>query len=349
MHILVVHAMIILLTYGEPQLEPSQTSRFQALLQVWFPSNGEPPQAFLVETSEEALLYPDWLKLRMIRSNVEALVDGSLKDLEPGQLILFIQSFGIPVASISKLLQALDRMVQANPFAFVEVDMDKVYMQQLLQVQAQRGARGGHHFADIMQLNEPEPTAPRAESNVDQEDVKDPHLVRSVTMNLNARNAGPTVPAILQAEHVASTLLKLFDAGTVLRFSHQEKAEAYRMLNRRLAAEVGAATRPSIEATATALDHLLNSPSVSSAESATLLSTMERQPAFSCGLTRLLTLAASAATAPSSLVATVQRICLKILDCRESSSRSPLRSIAQSFITRRATSANAAASSGRSI
>jgi integrator complex subunit 1 len=38
---------------------------------------------------------------------------------------------------MSKLLQTLDLMVQddhLNPFAFVEVDIEKVYIQQLLQV-----------------------------------------------------------------------------------------------------------------------------------------------------------------------------------------------------------------------
>ena len=133
LHILVVHAMVILLTYGAPQLE-QQSTCFGQLLEIWFPASGIQPQAYLVETTEEANLYPDWLKLRMIRSPADALVDTALKDLEPAQLILFIQSFGIPVSSMSKLLQTLDRMVRENPFAFVEVDMDKVYIQQLLQV-----------------------------------------------------------------------------------------------------------------------------------------------------------------------------------------------------------------------
>lgn len=125
--------MIILLTYGAPQLEQHSTC-FERLLEIWFPASGVQPQAYLVETTEEAFLYPDWLKLRMIRSPVDVLVETALKDLEPAQLILFIQSFGIPVSSMTKLLQTLDRMVHENPFAFVEVDMDKVYIQQLLQV-----------------------------------------------------------------------------------------------------------------------------------------------------------------------------------------------------------------------
>ncbi|PSN34190.1 hypothetical protein C0J52_18275 [Blattella germanica] len=39
---------------------------FENLLETWFPLGKEPPKAYLVDTSEEALLIPDWLKLRMI-------------------------------------------------------------------------------------------------------------------------------------------------------------------------------------------------------------------------------------------------------------------------------------------
>ena len=57
-------------------------------------------QAYLVDTKEEALLIPDWLKLLMIRSEVPRLIEEALTDLEPAQLLLFIQSFGIPVNSM---------------------------------------------------------------------------------------------------------------------------------------------------------------------------------------------------------------------------------------------------------
>lgn len=50
-------------------------SDFYALLDIWFPDKKPLPTAFLVDTSEEALLLPDWLKLRMIRSEVSRLVD----------------------------------------------------------------------------------------------------------------------------------------------------------------------------------------------------------------------------------------------------------------------------------
>lgn len=105
MHILVVHAMVILLTLGPPKGEyllcccvgwlilhlPVITatvfvtflgeSEFYTLLDIWFPDKKPLPTAFLVDTSEEALLLPDWLKLRMIRSEVSQLVDAGINNL----------------------------------------------------------------------------------------------------------------------------------------------------------------------------------------------------------------------------------------------------------------------------
>lgn len=130
-------------------------SDFYALLDIWFPDKKPLPTAFLVDTSEEALLLPDWLKLRMIRSEVARLVDAgttchstnkkgscspctflpfnrtiylfppALQDLEPQQLLLFVQSFGIPVSSMSKLLQYLDQAVSHDPQTLEENIMDK--------------------------------------------------------------------------------------------------------------------------------------------------------------------------------------------------------------------------------
>lgn len=127
------------------------------LLDIWFPDKKPLPTAFLVDTSEEALLLPDWLKLRMIRSEVSRLVDAgttttrvnknlcfsannnfflpfnvsvrslssALQDLEPQQLLLFVQSFGIPVSSMSKLLQYLDQAVSHDPQSLEQNIMDK--------------------------------------------------------------------------------------------------------------------------------------------------------------------------------------------------------------------------------
>ncbi|XP_063090087.1 integrator complex subunit 1 isoform X1 [Cavia porcellus] len=152
MHILVVHAMVILLTLGPPRAGDSE---FYELLDIWFPEKQPLPTAFLVDTSEEALLLPDWLKLRMIRSEVPRLVDAALQDLEPQQLLLFVQSFGIPVSSMSKLLQYLDQAVAHDPQTLEQNIMDKNYMAHLVEVQHERGASGGQTFHSLLTASLP--------------------------------------------------------------------------------------------------------------------------------------------------------------------------------------------------
>lgn len=130
-------------------------SEFQALLDIWFPEEKPLPTAFLVDTSEEALLLPDWLKLRMIRSEVLRLVDAALQDLEPQQLLLFVQSFGIPVSSMSKLLRFLDQAVAHDPQTLEQNIMDKNYMAHLVEVQHERGASGGQTFHSLLTASLP--------------------------------------------------------------------------------------------------------------------------------------------------------------------------------------------------
>lgn len=63
----------------------------------------------------------------------------TFQDLEPSQLVLFIQSFGIPVASMTKLLCALDVAVNTNADAVAAAVLDKshkTYMAQLVEVRA---------------------------------------------------------------------------------------------------------------------------------------------------------------------------------------------------------------------
>ena len=126
----------------------------------------------------------------MIRSSIPVLVDSALRDLDPQQLVLFIQvsspligqlcvatrlligqSFGIPVESMTKLLQTLDTAVTADLEAVShdqdqdcqdsdhlhcqvsESVLDKAYMGQLVAVQHNRGAEGGRVFARALDLD----------------------------------------------------------------------------------------------------------------------------------------------------------------------------------------------------
>lgn len=198
MHILVVHAMVILLTLGPPKGE----SEFYILLDIWFPDKKPLPTAFLVDTSEEALLLPDWLKLRMIRSEVSRLVDAALQDLEPQQLLLFVQSFGIPVSSMSKLLQYLDQAVSHDPQTLEQNIMDKNYMAHLVEVQHERGATGGHTFHSLLSASLPS-RRDSSEVNRAKVNVETPH--GSVKMR-----AVSQVPVIGPEDDLAGVLLQLF-------------------------------------------------------------------------------------------------------------------------------------------
>lgn len=66
-------------------------------------------QAFLMDIQEEAILIPDWLRLKMLRSEVmpatRRLAFAAVRDLEVNQIVLFVQSFGIPVESMNLLLE----------------------------------------------------------------------------------------------------------------------------------------------------------------------------------------------------------------------------------------------------
>lgn len=156
---------MILLTYAT--LIPTA----QPILDYWFPPNSSLPQAFSInvieQTSEPVVIFPDWLKLRMIRSSVERLVDAALQNLTPEQIILFIQSFGTPVSSMSKLLALLDLAVIEQTNAVKAVIANNTYFAQLIEIQQARGAKNGHIAMQTLQLNENiQPDSPKREINV---------------------------------------------------------------------------------------------------------------------------------------------------------------------------------------
>lgn len=80
----------------------------------------------------------------MIRSTIERMVDVALQDLTPEQVILFIQSFGTPINSMSKLLALLDQAIVENSEAVKAVNMNITYLLQLIEIQQMRGAKNGH-------------------------------------------------------------------------------------------------------------------------------------------------------------------------------------------------------------
>uniref|UniRef100_A0A8C1J0H5 Integrator complex subunit 1 n=1 Tax=Cyprinus carpio TaxID=7962 RepID=A0A8C1J0H5_CYPCA len=178
MHILVVHAMVILLTLGPPKGDNSYCgcfffflfigeSEFYTLLDIWFPDKKPLPT-----------------------------------DLEPQQLLLFVQSFGIPVSSMSKLLQYLDQAVSHDPQTLEQNIMDKNYMAHLVEVQHERGATGGHTFHSLLSASIP-PRRDSSEMSRAKVTVETPH--GSVKMR-----AVSQVPVIGPEDDLAGILLQLF-------------------------------------------------------------------------------------------------------------------------------------------
>uniref|UniRef100_A0A672ZW68 Integrator complex subunit 1 n=1 Tax=Sphaeramia orbicularis TaxID=375764 RepID=A0A672ZW68_9TELE len=276
MHILVVHAMVILLTLGPPKGE----SDFYNLLDIWFPDKKPLPTAFLVDTSEEALLLPDWLKLRMIRSEVSRLVDAALQDLEPQQLLLFVQSFGIPVSSMSKLLQYLDQAVSHDPQTLEQNIMDKHYMAHLVEVQHERGATGGHTFHALLSSSLP-PRRDSAEASKAKVTVETPHS--SVKMRAaNQLAVGPE-------DDLTGMLLQIFPLKVDPRWPGPPPSQLSLALQQSLAKELMRAKKGHIQQGGLAFCLLQAIAALlTSAHAGPIVMSMHRNHALSCPLMRQL-------------------------------------------------------------
>ncbi|KAK2152727.1 hypothetical protein LSH36_320g00001 [Paralvinella palmiformis] len=267
-NVLVVHAMIILLTYSEPKVK----SFYREMCDTWFPETGNPPSAYLVDTSEEALLLPDWLKLRMIRSCNDRLVDAALVDLEPSQLLLFVQSFGIPVASMSKLLKCLDQAVLQDSYTMEQVVVDKGYMAQLVQVQHMRGAQGGNRFCALLL-----PGGVEQPSSA----TKDVDMILSPRRRtLSHVSKTPILSSMeeIGQSHVISILRQVFNMDDDNQsVTEIDRSKTYRILQKSLS---------KVEVCKTVNDVLLQL--IKSEERTKLISSLKMYLHFSCPLLRLL-------------------------------------------------------------
>ncbi|XP_063229314.1 integrator complex subunit 1 isoform X2 [Bacillus rossius redtenbacheri] len=309
-HILMVHAIILLLCYG-PGHDPCL---FENLLEIWFPVSKEPPKGYIAATSQEAILIPDWLKLKMIRSTVDRLVDAALTDLEPNQLLLFIQSFGIPVKSMSKLLQHLDGAVSADHLAVAGAVMDKGYISQLVDVQHHRGASGGRQLAEMLQLDQPalvdSPLAPSVNLR--------PCLTGSV------QSASMPVRDEVTPSTVGSILHILFGTKECASNARQP---VFRSLQQTLASELQKSKATPV--TSAVVKHL--EQQCMSADGNSWIHNMLTRPETSCPLLRLITQAVVKYKMPGNTDALVNT-CHRVLKHQSASSKSPLVAIFKKFL-----------------
>ncbi|XP_026581604.1 integrator complex subunit 1-like, partial [Pseudonaja textilis] len=257
-------------------------SDFYTLLDIWFPEKKSLPTAFLVDTSEEALLLPDWLKLRMIRSEVPRLVDAALQDLEPQQLLLFVQSFGIPVSSMSKLLQYLDQAVSHDPQTLEQNIMDKNYMAHLVEVQHERGATGGQTFHSLLTASLPShqesDDAPRIKSSLE------------VPQGQGRSRALAQFPIVDPEADLAGILLQLFPLAPDPRWQNSNPRPLALALQQSLGQELapprpggGVSPKTTAARLLKALAALLNSP-----HGGALVMAMHHSHVVACPLLRLL-------------------------------------------------------------
>ncbi|EDW09794.1 integrator complex subunit 1 [Drosophila mojavensis] len=156
LHINIIHAFIILLTYSSSNMPESIP-----ILDYWFPPGRPAPVAFLPTMPQEQIqLLPDWLKLKMIRSSVDRLIEAALNDLTPDQIVLFVQNFGTPVNSMSKLLAMLDTAVLEQFDLVKNAILNKAYLAQLIEIQQARGAKNGHYTVQALDLHSHSQTVP---------------------------------------------------------------------------------------------------------------------------------------------------------------------------------------------
>lgn len=171
-----IHALIILLS------ESKELNGAMELLDYFFPAgNPNYPQAFSVETDEKVQILPDWLKLKMIRSSIDRMVDVALQDLTPEQLILFIQSFGTPKDSMSKLLALLDAAVVQDTEKINEAIMNRAYLAQFIEIQQLRGAKNGHiamKYLRSVETSDDVPPEPKVVEKVEMLEKCDPFKMK---------------------------------------------------------------------------------------------------------------------------------------------------------------------------
>ncbi|CAK1583933.1 unnamed protein product [Parnassius mnemosyne] len=192
LHLVLVHAHLKLLCYG-PSLYDTNQEMYSWLQSMWVGGEGG------VWGGDSEALLPDWLRLHLVRSARAPLLDAGLRGLPAHKLALFIQTFGMPVPSMSALLSALDACPAG---AVVRLGVERGYMAQLLRVQRARGATGGSAFAAALRLQQPQLPP-------------DDSLFADEPLPEETQSAWNTVSATprLEPDHVLGLLSAVFDSG----------------------------------------------------------------------------------------------------------------------------------------
>ncbi|XP_013170475.1 PREDICTED: integrator complex subunit 1 [Papilio xuthus] len=191
-----------LLCYG-PSIYDTNQEMYSWLQSMWV--GGEGGAWGAAGAGADETLLPDWLRLHLVRSARPPLLEAGLRALPAHKLALFIQTFGMPVASMSALLGALDACPAG---AVVRLGVERGYMAQLLTVQRARGATGGAAFAAALGLQQPH--LPPDDTQFAEEVL--PEETESVWDMAGGVGGGVSAKPRLEPEHVAGLLAAVFDA-----------------------------------------------------------------------------------------------------------------------------------------
>eukprot|EP00731_Ephydatia_muelleri_P029324 Em0020g968a len=120
---------------------------YRGLLALWFSPHGL-PEACTLDTGEKVPLLPPSILSHVLGSTNPLLLEVGVKMATPPQLCSYVQLCGIPIGGVSRILEALDRVVQSapKPSVFREGLRDPAFLCRCVEAQMMRGAENGHSF-----------------------------------------------------------------------------------------------------------------------------------------------------------------------------------------------------------
>ena len=146
LHTALIEASYLLLSIAPPTT--TATANYRGLLSLWFSPQGL-AEACAVDTGERVPLVPLALLSHVLSSTNSLLVDAAVKIATHPQLCSYVQLCGVPVASMSRVLEALDTAVQSapKPSVFREGLRDPALLCRCVEAQMMRGIEHGRSFA----------------------------------------------------------------------------------------------------------------------------------------------------------------------------------------------------------
>jgi len=252
LHIRVIHASIVLLTCSP---SPDNNADYALLLKTWFPEAGQ-YEVRLADTGEEAVILHDWLRMKMVRSGLPQLVNSALTGLVPEQLVLFMQTFGLPVESVSKLLHSLDEAAVENPSELSQAIVDRDYLYQLVEIHWARGATNGEALAEFL----------GQDGRSEKQDVCDLSMLEETMSPFSIHVSSPEYmkeeirrPVVFNEEYLQQLLFKLYNEEILSK----ETASAFSELKKTVGIGVACDSRDksAINALICAFDQILQSES----------------------------------------------------------------------------------------